>query len=256
VIRQKLLNYGYTHVDQIYDPSGTAAQVAAALNEGRSTVNYTGHGSTTAWSTTGFSNSHVNALTNDWMLPFITSVACVNGDFGTTTCFAEAWTRATNGGNPSGAVGTYMSSVNQSWNPPMAGQDGFIDLLVGDVMRSYGSLCFNGSCQMMDDYGGSGANEFYYWTVFGDPSLMVRTQTPAPMAIQHDGSMMVGQEIYTVTCPGDADLQCALYADGVLYGAAYTDGGGIATIAVDPPIADPMTLTLTVTGYNNPRPAR
>ena len=120
-IRDLLLAYTYTDVDQIYDPTGTAAMVTTGLNEGRSIINYTGHGSTTSWSSTGFSNSHVNSLTNDNMLPFIQSVACVNGQFVGTTCFAEAWLRATNVDQPTGAIAMYAATINQSWNPPMSG---------------------------------------------------------------------------------------------------------------------------------------
>jgi len=39
------------------------------LNDGRSMINYCGHGSTTSWGTTGFSNTQVNALANENMLP-------------------------------------------------------------------------------------------------------------------------------------------------------------------------------------------
>ncbi|MFH1745419.1 MAG: C25 family cysteine peptidase [Planctomycetota bacterium] len=175
-IRQWLLAAGYTEVDQIYATNGgTAAQVTAALNEGRGVINYCGHGSDTYWVTTGFSNSDVNALVNDNMLPFIVSVACVNGNFVGQTCFAEAWLRATNGGTPTGAIGMYASTINQSWAPPMEGQDEF-NLLLTDASEpyhSYGALCFAGSCSMMDDYGANGVNEFDHWTIFGDPSLRV-----------------------------------------------------------------------------------
>ena len=58
------------------------------------------------------------------MWPFIWSVACVNGEFNVGTCFAETWLRATDSdGNPTGAIATLMSTVNQAWNPPMEGQD-------------------------------------------------------------------------------------------------------------------------------------
>lgn len=250
VIRGKLMAYGYTEVDQIYAPSGTAAMVSAALNEGRSTANYTGHGGTTNWVTTGFSNSNINALTSEWMLPFITSVACVNGDFGSTTCFGEAWLRATHNGNPTGAIAAYMASINQSWYPPMCGQDEVIDLLVDDEMRTFGGLCYNGSCQMMDEYASSGENEFNHWHIFGDPSVMVRTATPVAMTAQHDGMLLIGQSSYSVLVPGVVGAACALYADGVLYGSAYTDLTGAATITLDPIPNDPITLTLTATGYN------
>jgi gingipain R len=95
-IRTDLLNYGYTTVDQIYDPGATAAQVTTSVNQGRGFINYVGHGADTYWVTTNFNNNNANALTNDYMLPFIVSVACVNGNFVSQTCFAEAWMRSVN----------------------------------------------------------------------------------------------------------------------------------------------------------------
>jgi hypothetical protein len=249
-IRTKLLAYTYTDVDGIYDPNATIAMVTAALNEGRSIIDYCGHGSTNAWTTTGFSNSNVNALQNAGMLPFIFSVACVNGQFEGTTCFAEAWLRATQAGEPTGAVGAYMSSINQSWNPPMAAQDEAIDLLVGDQMRTFGALCYNGSCLMIDEYGAGGAEMYLTWHVFGDPSLRVRTAPPVEMEVQHDGGLFPGQPDYAVNVPGVAGAQCTLYADGILYGSATTDGAGSAVIHMENPPVMPGALTLTVTAYN------
>ncbi len=250
VIRQKLLNYGYLGVDQIYDPSGTAAQVTAGLNTGRGIVNYTGHGSQTSWGSTGFSNTHVNALVNDNMLPFIVSVACNNGTFDSGTCFAEAWQRATNGGTPTGAIASYMSYISQSWNPPMAAQDEAVDLLVADQMRTIGGLWFNGSCLMMDEYGTSGENEFLNWTIFGDPSIAVRTKAAQVMTVNHAGALIIGQNTYDVSVPGVTGALCALYADGILYGTGVTDHSGNTTIVMDEPPATVVTLTLTVTAYN------
>jgi len=172
-IRDDLLANGYTVVDEIYDPTGTASDVTTALNAGRGIINYCGHGSTTSWSSTGFSNTHVNALTNDNELPFIFSVACVNGNFTSTTCFAEAWLRATNGSEPTGAVATYMSSINQSWSPPMEAQDAFNLLYCAGSYNTYGALCYAGSCSMMDAYSSSGVSMFNTWHIFGDPSLRI-----------------------------------------------------------------------------------
>jgi gingipain R len=175
-IRGWLLGAGYTEVDQFYEPGATDSQVSAAVNEGRGVINYTGHGSTYAWSTTGYNTGDVDALTNNGMLPFIVAVACVNGNFdGATSCFAESWLRATNNGEPSGAIGFYGSSINQSWAPPMEGQDEFNLLLTdpGEPYHTYGGLCFAASSSMMDAYGGSGVSMFNTWHIFGDPSLRV-----------------------------------------------------------------------------------
>ncbi|MFH1143857.1 MAG: C25 family cysteine peptidase [Candidatus Eisenbacteria bacterium] len=249
-IRADLLAYGYAAVDQIYDPTATAAQVSAALNAGRGIVNYTGHGSTQSWSTTGFSNTQVAALTNDQMLPFICSVACLNGNFQTSTCFAEAWLRAAHNGVPSGAIACYMSTISQDWDPPMAMQDEAVDLLVADAMRTAGGLWFNGACLMMDEYGSSGVNEFKCWTIFGDPSLTVRTKAAQEMTVNHPSAILLGESECEIVVPGETDALCALYADGVLYGSAATDAGGAALIALDPVPAEPLMLTVTVTAYN------
>ncbi len=77
-IAYKLLNYTYTQVDSVYDNWGTVAMVSNSLNDGRSIINYCGHGSTTSWGSTGFNNGNVNALVNSNMLPHIVSVACLN----------------------------------------------------------------------------------------------------------------------------------------------------------------------------------
>ena len=248
-IRTKLLNYGYTLVDSIYDPSATAAMVTDALDQGRSIINYCGHGARDSWGTTGFNSTNVNELTNDHMLPFIFSVACVNGKFASGNCFAEAWLRASHNGNPTGAVAAYMSSVNQGWNPPMAAEDEADDLLVQDRARTFGSLCFNGSCRMIDDYGASGAAEFNCWHIFGDPSLRVRTKAPTLIVATHPDSILVLTTALQVAtdCPGAI---CCLTGAGTALGSAVADSSGNATVVLLDTLTVGQTLTLTITGYN------
>ncbi|HUU84537.1 MAG TPA: C25 family cysteine peptidase [Phycisphaerae bacterium] len=223
-IRADLVGYGYNPVDRIYATNGgTAAQVRVAVNSGRGIINYTGHGSATSWGTTGFNNTYVNALVNDNMLPFIISVACVNGKFDTTTCFAEAWLRATNGSEPTGAIGMYASSINQDWQSPMCGQDEVVDLLVSEAYFSFGALCFAGSCQMMDEYGSgagsSGRNMFDTWHVFGDPSVRVYGEV-APTC--EDG--LQNQEEERIDCGGPNCPDCDCTADAQCDNSTYCDG--------------------------------
>jgi hypothetical protein len=187
-IRGDLTSWHYTEVGEFYDGSQgdedgagnpTPADISAFLNNGASIINYTGHGSTTSWGTSGFSNTDVNDLTNDDELPFIFSVACVNGNFTGSTSFSEAWLRAKNvtTGNPVGAIGFYGSTINQYWSPPMEAQDVFNDMLVNQDYSSFGALVYNASAGMMDAYGSndsdSGTKMFRTWTLFGDPSLKV-----------------------------------------------------------------------------------
>ncbi len=179
-IRSDLLAFGYSTVDQIYDPGATAAAVSAAINQGRGWVNYCGHGTASVWSTTGFSAAHVQALSNQGRLPFILTVACVNGDFAGRTCFAETWMRAQRSGQAIGAVAMYASSIDQYWAPPMAAQDEIIDLLTEQRYATAGALCYAGAARMIDDYGFAGAQMFDTWHYFGDPALKLGTRVPRP----------------------------------------------------------------------------
>jgi hypothetical protein len=249
LIRTDLLNYGYTSVDQMYQNFGaTSAQVSTNVNAGRGFINYVGHGSDTSWVTTGFNNNNVNALTNDNMLPFIVSVACVNGNFVSRTCFAEAWLRATNNGNPTGAIAMYASTVNQGWNPPMRGQDEINDLLIAESKQTIGGLFFNGSSKMIEVYGADGFSEFKNWTIFGDASLMVRTKTPVEALVEYNPVLLIGMENLSVTTEPNARV--TLSGAGIIYGKAIADASGMAQLNLDILPDQPMTLTLTITAYN------
>ncbi len=250
-IRADLLGFTYTDVDRIYDDlGGNAAMVSSALNNGRSIINYCGHGSVTSWGSSGFSSTNVNALTNDNMLPFIWSVACVNGQFTSTTCFAEAWMRATNGSEPTGAIATYMSSINQSWDSPMCAQDEMADLLVAEEKRTFGGLTFNGSCQMIDEYASDGINMFKTWHIFGDPSIRVRTDTPAALSVTHDDYIEPTASTFDVSVSGVEGALCSLYYEGVLYGSALTNASGTAAITVNGTPPTDVDLDVTVTAFN------
>ncbi|NOZ07375.1 MAG: T9SS type A sorting domain-containing protein [FCB group bacterium] len=254
-IRDQLLGYTYSSIDQIYDTNGgTDTDVTNSLNEGRSIINYTGHGSSTSWGTTGFNVTDVNNLQNDNLLPFIWSVACVNGEFQSGTCFAEAWLRATHNGEPTGAIATLMSTVNQSWAPPMQGQDEFNAILTeqyGDanIKRCFGGISANGCMSMNDEYGSSGESESDYWTLFGDPSIVLRTATPDPLTVTHDAVMVVGSSEFPVNT-GVANALAALSSGGELLGFAYADNSGLANIVLSEPVLTPGELHLVVTGYN------
>ncbi len=240
----KLDPFTYEFHTPIYDPSANASMVANALNTGTSIINYCGHGSSTSWGSSGFSNSHIAALTNGDMLPFIISVACVNGKFHTTECFAEAWLHKENGG----AVGMYAATINQSWDPPMRGQDYFNDLLIGgydyslypgqngittDVQKkTFGSACFNGSILMtVEEYGG-GQPMLETWHVFGDAALDVRTAPPSDLVLSNEAVLMGIDFTTTITSSG-APIQGVLVClsqDGN-YFSGVTDEFGSVTIS-------------------------
>ncbi len=246
-IRQMLLGFSFSEVDALYDPGVTDDMIAAALNEGRSLVNYMGHGNTMGWSTGQFISSDVDALANDDMLPWVVSTACLVGKFHTTRCVAEVWMRATNGDRPTGAVGFYGSSISQSWIPPITAHVEINDLLVTEENRTLAGLYMNGACAMIDAYGSSGANEFDHWHVFGDPSLRVRTAAPDTLAVTHGGS--VDPTAFEFTVQTEAGALAALCEGGECIGSAVADAGGSAVISFADTLAGDNVM-LTVTGFN------
>ena len=254
-IRDDLLGFTYIEVDQIYDPSGTVEDGEVALNEGRSIVNYTGHGSNGSWGNgCPMNQTDVNGLVNMGMYPFIWSVACVNGEFHIGTCFAETWLRATGtNGVPTGAIAVLMSTVNQSWSPPMDGQDEMNDILVesyeNNIKRTYGGLSMNGVMHMADSYGTAGEEEILYWTIFGDPSVVVRTDTPTDMTISHNDVIIIGAEEFSIET-GMAAALVAVSRDGELLASTYTDATGGITLEFETPLEIPGPVDLVVTAFN------
>jgi len=260
-LRSELLSYTYTSGDEFYDgnqggadASGnpTSTMVADALDDGRGVMLYTGHGSTFACSTSGFSTTEVTNLQNANMLPFIWSVACVNGEFTTATCLAEYCLRSTNGsGQPIGAIATLMSTINQYWNEPMEGQDEMVNLLTASGVsydkKTFGALSMNGCMQMNDAYGTSGMDMTDTWTLFGDPSLMVRTATPVSLVANHAGSDLPGITSVYVTSSVEGAF-VAVTMNNVILGTGTISSG--STTVVIPTATEGDIMTVTVTAFN------
>ena len=235
------------------DASGnpTPAQISSELNSGAGIIVYTGHGSTTSFGTSGFSNTNVNSLTNTLIQPFIWAVACVNGDFVSNTCFAEAWTRASYNYQPAGAIATLMSTINQSWNPPMCAQDEMVDILVGsytnNIKRTFAGISLNGCMQMNDEYGSGGYSMTDTWNLFGDPTVVVRTAIPTGITANHAPTTFIGSNQFQVNCTTEGALVSLTIGTEILGTGLIT--GGIANISFAA-LANIGTITVTITAFN------
>ena len=135
----------------------------------------------------------------------------------------------------------------------------FVDLLVATsaygINRTFGGMCYNGSGHMQDEYGSSGYNEFIHWTIFGDPSLRVRSDTPFELDVAHIPVIYPSMTTFDVTVSSLSrdpieEAMCALYGGGVLYGVALTDASGNASIPVGTMPTPGEVLVLTVTAFN------
>ena len=261
-MRQDLLNYTYNSVSELYDgthgdqdSSGNPSDsmVRNAINSGAGIIHYTGHGDTDVWVTSNFNTGDVDALTNNNELPFVCTVGCKSGDFG-GTCLGERFIYSTNGNEPTGAIATFMSTIYQSWAPPMEAQDEMVDILTESFENnrkySFGGISWNGCLEMNDNYGNDGATETNHWTLFGDPSVSVRTDSPSTLSISHSGNLDPSDGAYEVIVNGNHDnVLVALSNNGQYLGSAYSNNGS-AVIIVEEDVNDLNELTLTATGYN------
>ena len=250
-----LSDFTYDSYQGIYDPNGSDSQGITAINNGVSLINYTGHGSISSWGNgSSLNTSQINQLTNNNKLPFVITVGCNVGEFNSTSeCFSESWLRATNNGEPTGAIAHFGSTISQSWEPPMHGQYG-MNLIITEsydenLTRSLGGITANGCMYMNDAQGSAGINETKYWTFFGDPSTNIRTAPATAMTIIHDDVILVGAEEFVVDV-GEEGALAALSRNGELIASSYSVGG-VAVLSLGDAASIPGTLDLVVTGFNS-----
>ena len=251
-----LSNYTYDNYLGVYDPSGTEQEAIDAINNGVGIINYTGHAGPTGWGNGAALNvNDVNNLENVDKLPFIFTVGCNPGEFNNYgESFCEAWMRATDdNGNPIGSIAHIGSTISQSWEPPMHGQWAMNSILTesydDNLSRSFGGIAVNGCMHMNEAQGSYGINETNHWTIFGDPSVMIRTDEPYQISASYNNAIFVGQTEFVIDVGIDGVLG-ALSSNGQLLPSSVSSGGVIvfdlSNIALNPGSVD-----LVITSFNS-----
>ena len=254
-IRDGLMEFTYDEIDQIYDPTATDQMVSDAVNDGRSVINYIGHGSKTSWVSSRFNTGDIENLENGRMLPYIWSVACVNGDFaGWGESFAEAWLNAGTIESQQGAVAIAAASTNMQWVPPLYWQaEANLVLMVNGTSKTFGGLSVGGMSKIAEKYGPT-SRSFKLFVEqtnnFGDGSVKVRYDAPTAVEIE-EAKMNGGKVSIKVGNPSGAEvgaLTVTVYnSDMSVLHVAKTDTRGIATFEVAQSAGELFT---TVTGTN------
>ena len=230
----------------------TISNISAEVNSGLSLLSYIGHGSHTSWGTTGFSNSNVAALSNGRRLPWISSIACQNAQFDTSSpCFGEAWMNEGTIANPKGAIGFMGATMNSPVGPT--------DSLAMYQFRGYFEeemyhmgAAFDYGKIMAYSFTGSSSNSDMHM-IFGCPEFDIYTDTSpiVHMTCDHPTTIAAGNWNVTVTA-GGSPVEGALVGvvqDTTLLQSGYTNASGLVTLAI-PSI--PGTGFVTVTGtYHN-----
>ncbi len=259
-LREIMLDYNYSEFTQVYDPGATTEAVTIAVNDGRSWINYLGHGSPTGWNTSDFHNSDVYNLQNTNKLPVIVSVACNTGKFAEYTCLAEAWQRHGTITDSKGSIAFMGASVGQG-NPAWIGMEEMINLLVEETYFSIGGLFFNAEMRAIDEHPGlgvgSGSECFQSWHLFGDPSLLYFSDIPESLLVDYETNVSPDITSLPVTVfsigPDSVPIQNALisiYTNGIIYGSDFTDENGFAEIEITEEFQINESYEINVTAYN------
>lgn len=252
VISNYLDGAGYT-CDKLYEVTygATTNDVLNSLNAGRSLCVFSGHGSTTSWADgPPVSQSNVNSLTNTNMYPVACSHACVTGDFEVTECFAETWQRAPG----KGGLVFWGSAPSTYWDEDDILEKGMFEVGFGDGDYYITNMTNGGLMAVNNYYGGGGRTLYYYegYIVFGEPSLLLRTEEPVEMTVTHDEAITIGSAQLNVSIL----LNGSPLKDALVHAAkgsevdvtAFTDATGSLTLPIS--TTTPGNLDLVITHQN------
>lgn len=268
-IRSLLLGHGYSAVDTLYDLLGqpaTKEQLIDRLNAGVGVMGYTGHGRKHKWVTTGFSVDDVPLLSNHNQCPYIFNTACKVGlmESAAAPCLAERLMWAKSGSSIVGSVGMTASSDDQWWDPPMLGQDAMFNYLTGKQgggsVHTLGEVTTLAMAHMMDGYDGlpggvslgtMGKSTKDTWNIFGDPSLLLRTEDANTIEAIIPGWVFTDAKELLVKTPERA-LSAMLSIGRVDGSVEYISGTPQASgySFQLPPLAEDDRLSLSVSGVN------
>lgn len=179
-----------------------SSNILTAINDQRSLVTYSGHGSKTAWQDPSFINiyqSDIQNLLANQITPFVSSFACETGDFAnetTTESFGETWMIQ----SQKGAI-AYLGSADYSyWGPDdRLERNMFVSLFSNPSEPPPVAQAIFSGLQAVQTYNPTYAR--YYWETYnllGDPSTQIWIgPRPSDFAISFpDGNiaMCAGEE--------------------------------------------------------------
>ena len=180
-------DYDCTKIYAIY--GGGTADVTNAVNNGCMFVVYGGHSSSGGWSEPAFSQSNVQALTNQDMYGLAFGWSCNSAHYSYDECFGETWLRVADRG-----AAAYLSASDlifwgtwESWEPSRQLEMYFFESFFEEEIWEVGPAWQVGRYKMLADYGqwdGNHAHQpqanadvcrnfFEEFVLLGDPALLL-----------------------------------------------------------------------------------
>jgi hypothetical protein len=262
LIRERMYEYGFSTVDTVFHPpSPGGAEISNYIDQGVLFVNYRGgDADPDGWIHPDYHNTDVTGLSNGWKLPVVTSIVCLNGNFGYGTCFGEAWLRTGNAINPRGAVsffGASAATTSSRWNNCL--DYGIFWGMLKENIYNFAPAMYRGKMEIYGNFPGdtswNNGSSFYFHTYnnLGDPSLDMWTGIPDTFVVSHSLTGPVGMTTLSVqvlnsTSQPVLNALVSLYKNNEVKEVMHTDQSGSAQFAFT--TASPGTLFVTVSKHN------
>ncbi|MDD4034916.1 MAG: C25 family cysteine peptidase, partial [Candidatus Cloacimonetes bacterium] len=244
--------HGITSNNYPYPQSGSSdAQIVANAAEGRGYLNYTAHGSQTAWHDPNFTSTQMMNLTNT-NKPFVAvGNCCITNEFDySSPCFGEAIIRSNNAGAAyiGGTNSTYWDedfywavgykTPQTTAHPYDPTKLGAYDAMfhaptnVADWAQTMGETMFMGNMAVQAS---TSSRKNYYWEIYsimGDPSLMPYYGVPTVNTATFPAGIMLGLDSMNITA--EAYSRVALSMNGTLYASEIVPASGSLTLNFTP----------------------
>lgn len=243
-----------------YNCSMDLDDVKAAINDGRSYLNYRGEGWSTGWwaECYPFQTSDVTTLNNGEMLTFVTSIGCGVAMFNASggNCFGESWVKLGTLTEFRGApafIGP-TSNTHTTYNNRI--DKGIYVGMFREGMQTPGEALVRGKFYMYYVFGATDPWVEYHYRIFcvlGDPSIHIWKDVPQQVSVQHPANLPIGHipQHISVTNANTGDpisnAQVTIIGQNV-FASAFTDSTGVASVDLTTDLAE--TLTITVRGGN------
>jgi len=250
-IKTRMIQHGFTRVDTLwYTMGGSVVTVVSnAINSGMGYFNYRGYIGMSGWQ-----NSNTYALTNGYMLPFVTIPTCGTGGFSGESraeAFAIAGT-PTSGQGAVASYGTATSGTNTRCNNVV--DVGTYCGIFDDDLNEAGNALNRGKLELFNAYitvNSGFVSSFSMWNnLAGDPGLELWTGPISIITATLPDELNFGDNQLDIVVldaqsqPLEGALVCA-YKANEMQVTALTDADGAAHLLLDPTTAGSLKVTVT-----------
>ncbi len=261
-VREKLVELGYTDIDEIYGGYLDDDDILDSIDRGLTYFGYRGY-----YNMSGVSASEIAAVTNGPMMCFGLNLTCDTGSFAHGASRSEAWLRAgITGENPVptggiGSIGTATIYTATRFNNCFYGGTAYG--LFWEGHYQLGPAHARGKMEIISCYEAyyyNNAVRYCYWnTLIGDPATEMWTGYPEPLSVYYPATVPRGANVVTIDVRDGAAQPVEgawvyLYRedapgeDPLIPVGGYTGADGQVQLPID--TGTDGAVLVTVTGHN------